>query len=126
MANVKDGSVVWSLNKINNAEQLNGLTAEQIKGQVSVPVKGVVCLYGIFQPGATSSGGFSGASIPIPSGYDRNKCVFYCTGSFEYSNRGSFYTDIADVNNRKGVWAKGENGSGSGVANVPYMLWSVK
>lgn len=126
MANVKDGSVTWSIESIYNAGQLNGLTAEQIKGQVVIPVTGVVALYGTFVAGATSSGGFSGASIPIPSGYDRNKCVFYCSGSWEYSNRGSFSTNITDVNNRKGVWNKGENGGGSGTVNIPYMLWSVK
>lgn len=123
---VNDGTAKWSIESIYNAGQLNGLTAEQIKGQVSVPVKGVVWVYGYFNVGATSANGFVGATCPVPSGYDRNKCLFFAEGSYEFSNRGVFSTSFIDINQKKGVFPANSGIFGSGTASIPYLLWAWK
>lgn len=127
MANVKDGSVTWSIESIYNAGQLNGLTAEQIKGQVNIPVKGVLIVKGTFTVGSTSSGGFYGGNIPVPSGYSRSQCTYWIENkTYEFSNNGGVTLNTEIANNKQGQWAADSSIRGSGVATVYYVLWAYK
>lgn len=100
MANVNDGSAIWSLENIYNAEQLNGYTAEQIKEQVNIPVKEIAYLYGYISFVFSNGQGFVGATIPVPDGYEREKCWFF----IQDFAAGNINTNFVDVNNKKGIY----------------------
>ena len=106
MANVNDGSVVWSLNKINNAEQLNGLTAEQIKNNAIngkiVQVQGVSGSFNL----SYGERDVVSYTIPLPNGFTRQQCAYIIT---EASAVDAEYTGVyiqttfASVNQLNGV-----------------------
>ena len=128
MANVKDGSVTWSIESIYNAGQLNGLTAEQIKSQVSVPVKGVQFVVGTLNLTVTSYERLSG-TIPLPSGYsDRSKCKAWISTFSYYHNYDSVTTvtwENLDQNSLSlSLYVK--NGQGTQSTSVKYLLWCWK
>ena len=108
MANVNDGSVVWSLNKINNAEQLNGLTAEQIKNNAingkTVKLQGKS---GSFTLTYTKQGTKPTFTIPLPSGYSRNQCSYVITEEYNSETWNEIVTSISTkltgVNQTNGV-----------------------
>ncbi len=128
MANVKDGSVTWSIENIYNAGQLNGLTAEQIKGQVNVPVKGVTYVVGTLNLTVTSYERLSG-QIPLPSGFsDRSKCKAWIS-DFTYNHNYDSTTkvtweNIDQSNQSLSLYVK--NGQGTSSKSVKYILWCWK
>lgn len=127
MASVNDGSAVWQIIKYSEADTLNGYTAEQIKSQVSVPVKGVLIVKGTFVVGSTSSGGFYGGNIPLPSGYSRSQCTYWIeNGTYSFSNNGGVTLNTQQANAKQGQWAADSSIRGSGTANVYYLLWAYK
>ena len=130
MANVNDGSVVWSLNKINNAEQLNGLTAEQIKNNAinGYTVKGVTFVVGTLNLTVTSYERLTG-QIPLPSGYtDRSKCKAYIS-NFTYNHNYEGTTNVTWENLDQSTQSLSlyvKNGQGTSSKNVKYILWCWK
>lgn len=125
--NVNDGTAKWQLIKYSEADTLNGYTAEEIKGQVNVPVQGVLVVKGTFTVGSTSSGGFYGGNIPLPSGYSRSQCTYWIENkSYGFSNNGAVTLNTEIANNKQGQWAADSSIRGSGVATVYYVLWAYK
>ena len=134
MANVNDGSVVWSLNKINNAEQLNGLTAEQIKNNAingkTVKLQGKSGSLTI----TYSNGNQPTATIPLPSGFTRSQCSYVITEGKEekvYSdNNITIQTLMTHVNQSNGVItpyvANGYKNYPSVSLTVRYVITSAK
>lgn len=113
MVNVNDGSVVWSLNKINNAEQLNGLTAEQIKNNaINASGKINTVLLSVGKLTFSLKGGLGGKAdnvktIPLPSGYNRSQCKYYIDAQYiQHSNEDRVYkleVDAGCINQSNGV-----------------------
>lgn len=113
MADVKDGSVAWSIESIYNAGQLNGLTAEQIKNSAisgSGKVNAVVIAFGSLT--FSMKGGLHGSydnvkTIPLPNGYDRSQCRYFIDANFVSANSGenvaSIKVDTGCINQSTGV-----------------------
>ena len=131
MANVNDGSVVWSLNKINNAEQLNGLTAEQIKNNAingSGKINTVSVSVGklTFSVSASlSSPADNVKTIPLPSGYNRSQCRYYIDAqSATSSDENKVYkieVDAGCINQSNGV-VTARYESGRRLSISPYYI----
>lgn len=112
MANVNDGSVVWSLNKISNAEQLNGYTAQQIISKIPTTSTGnVKVLTGTINTvlqGDKYNSNVIG-TVPLPSGYSRSQCKYAVSYNSRYNVNAIYISDFNQSNGQITAYNKTED-----------------
>lgn len=120
-----DGSVKWELMKISNAEQLNGLTAKQIAGNITV--KNLDIFMGSFAVGSKNSGSYQTGTIPLPSGYTRAQCKYWVSAApISFSNNGSCSVYPNYIDQSSGYLSNPGGGGKSGSGTGFYLIFALK
>lgn len=131
MATINDNSVKWSLESIYNAGQLNGLTAEQIKADVTSKITKVLVVIGtvtftIVRDGLHTQRNLT-QTIPLPSGFERTHCKYYMEiQTASGSSDTSISVSTGNINQGTGVVTATSTGSQSTTLNAYYICFAVK
>lgn len=100
---INDGSCKWELKKITNAEQLNGLSINELKQNIS---SGIEIFYGTISPnivvGSHTEKYYTiyhmGIQFTLPSGYTKEQCKILAFDSYSMREYiGSSWNDYHDV-----------------------------